>query len=213
MAEEDVAYIFIQVIQCRGGKYQSRGYGIAADIFLSHLGGDIFSQIDDTCFAGSVESAIGVGCQSAYRCYVYDISASVSGHDGNDLLRKIHRAAKVQMEYFVEVIDIQLFNIQITFGVGSAYVVYKYVYLTVFLHGEINQFFTALEFGSGEIDGTHVGPCLSEFGGKLVGPFLRMIGDDYFSSFGDDAACGCFANATGSTGDDDYFVFKSFHIC
>ena len=47
------------------------------------------------------------------------------GHDGNDLLRKIHRAAKVQMEYFVEVIDIQLFNIQITFGVGSAYVVYK----------------------------------------------------------------------------------------
>ena len=42
------------------------------------------------------------------------------------------------MEYFVEVIDIQLFNIQITFGVGSAYVVYKYVYLTVFLHGEIN---------------------------------------------------------------------------
>ena len=62
------------------------------------------------------------------------------------------------MEYFVEVIDIQLFNIQITFGVGSAYVVYKYVYLTVFLHGEINQFFTALEFGGGEIDGTHVGP-------------------------------------------------------
>ena len=117
------------------------------------------------------------------------------------------------MEYFVEVIDIQLFNIQITFGVGSAYVVYKYVYLTVFLHGEINQLFTALEFDGGEIDGTHVGPCLGEFGGKLVGPFLRMIGDDYFSSFGDDAACGCFANATGSTGDDDYFVFKSIHIC
>ena len=94
--------------------------------------------IDDTCFAGSVEGAVGVGCQPAYGCYIYDISASVGGHDGNDLLRKIHCAAKVQMEYFVEVIDIQLFNIQITFGVGSAYVVYKYVYLTVFLHGEIN---------------------------------------------------------------------------
>ena len=41
---------------------------------------------------------------------------------------------------------------------------------------------------------------------------LRKIGDDYFSSFGDDAACGCFADTTGGTGDDNYFIFESVHI-
>ena len=54
--------------------------------------------------------------------------------------------------------------------------------------------------------------CMSEFGGELFGSFFRIIGDDYFAAFGDNAVRGCFANTTGSTGDDNYFIIESVHI-
>ena len=82
----------------------------------------------------------------------------------------------------------------------------------VFIHRKINQLFATLEFGGGEIDMTHVGPSVREFVGKLFRSFLRMVSDGYFAPFGDNAACGCFANTTGSTGDDNYFIFESVRI-
>ena len=54
LTEEDITYILIQVVQCSGSKYQSRSYGVATDVFLSHLSSDIFRQVDDTRFAGAV---------------------------------------------------------------------------------------------------------------------------------------------------------------
>ena len=54
LTEEDITYILIQVVQCSGSKYQSRSYGVATDVLLSHLSSDIFRQVDDTRFAGAV---------------------------------------------------------------------------------------------------------------------------------------------------------------
>ena len=54
LTEEDITYILIQVVLCGGSKYQSRRYGVATDVFLSHLSSDIFRQVDDTRFAGAV---------------------------------------------------------------------------------------------------------------------------------------------------------------
>ena len=54
LSQKDVADIFIQIIQGGGSQYQSGRYGVATDILFAQLGGDIFSQVDDTCFAGSV---------------------------------------------------------------------------------------------------------------------------------------------------------------
>ena len=54
LSQKDVADVLIQIIQSGGSQYQSGCYGVATDILLAQLGGDIFSQVDDTCFAGSV---------------------------------------------------------------------------------------------------------------------------------------------------------------
>ncbi len=54
LPQKDVADILIQIIQGSGSQYQSGRYGVATDILLAQLGCDIFSQVDDTCFAGSV---------------------------------------------------------------------------------------------------------------------------------------------------------------
>ena len=116
------------------------------------------------------------------------------------------------MECFVKVVDVQLFDAKVTFGISSSYIINQYVYSLIFIHGKINQLFATLEFGGGEIDMTHVSPCVREFVGKLLRSFLGMVSDDYFASFGDNAACGCFADTTGGTGDDNYFIFESVHI-
>ena len=116
------------------------------------------------------------------------------------------------MECLVKVIDIQLLDVKVTFGISSSYIINQYVYSLIFIHGKINQLFATLEFGGGEIDMAHVGPCMSKFVGKLFRLFFRMVSDDYFAPFGDNAACGCFADTTGSTGDDNYFIFESVHI-
>ena len=141
-----------------------------------------------------------------------DISAAVRHHDRNHLLGEIHGAAEVQMKYFIEVVNIQFLNTQVTFWVGSAYVVNQYVHLSVLFHCKVNQLFAALQFGSGEINGTYVSPRLSEFGSKLLRFFFGVVGNDYFTAFRNNTACGCFANAAGSTGDDDCLIFESIHI-
>ena len=116
------------------------------------------------------------------------------------------------MECLIEIVDIQLFNIEITFRIGSSYIINKYIYSSILIHREINQLFATLKFSGREIDMTYVGSCLRQFSGKLFRSFFRIVSDDYFTSFRDDATCGCFANTTGSTSDDNYFIFESIHI-
>ena len=68
-----------------------------------------------------------------------DISAAVRHHDRNHLLGEIHGAAEVQVKYFIEVVNIQFLDTQVTFWVGSAYVVNQYVHLSVLFHCKVNQ--------------------------------------------------------------------------
>lgn len=136
---EYAAGVFRQVFQCGGCQHKSRGDGIAADVVLPCLGGDVAGQVDKCRFGRTVVCTSEVSGESSDGGDVDDVSPFLPAHGGNRQLAQTDGGAQVEVESPVEIREVEGFDVRVALQVGATHVIDQHIYPPVFIQGGFNE--------------------------------------------------------------------------